>query len=445
MRLTKARTSSVVMIVAALWASAGVAMGDVVVTRDGKTLIGKATWVAGGLVVATGKGKVTVPMADVASATFDSPTTTRPTRAATRPAEWTPFDIGVNDAPGRAEIGRSAELADRVVLFDSSKGFHIKKKGFDNFFLFGQKIRGDVTLTARLRQAEETRLARAGLMARASLETDSPMAMVSRGIEGESSLFRRSTPAGVSEESAKSPSRILGAAWLRLVRQGNTFSAYESTDGKAWTSIGSCEIAMEEEIYVGLAAHSGGIVNGRTLFDKVELKADAPAGSVQRTPRGLVARGGSFLAGEVTRITDAQIDLARPDGGSVTIPAADMARCVLAPLLPALEEKLRTAPAGVMLNNGDFLAGQVNGLADGQIKVTSVLFGTKMVDARREAAGVVLRGVKEEACEYEVRLADRSVLRVGSIKLAGDKLVIKDGVLGDMKARVSEIVGVRRP
>ena len=49
-----------------------------------------------------------------------------------------------------------------------------------------------------------------------------------------------------------------GAApgWVRLVREGNLFTAYHSTDGTTWTLVGTDTITMASTVYVGLAVTS---------------------------------------------------------------------------------------------------------------------------------------------------------------------------------------------
>ncbi len=44
--------------------------------------------------------------------------------------------------------------------------------------------------------------------------------------------------------------------WLRLVRAGNAFTAYESSDGQDWRLLGTETIAMPGSVYVGLAVTS---------------------------------------------------------------------------------------------------------------------------------------------------------------------------------------------
>lgn len=59
--------------------------------------------------------------------------------------------------------------------------------------------------------------------------------------------------------------RRVAPSWVRLVRQGNTVTAYRSADGQQWAKTGSETVELAETAYVGLAA---------------ALLADRPGGSV---------------------------------------------------------------------------------------------------------------------------------------------------------------------
>jgi len=58
--------------------------------------------------------------------------------------------------------------------------------------------------------------------------------------------------------------------YLRLVRQGDTFSAYGSATNGNWQLLGSRNIVMNQTIYVGLAvtSHNDGTL-GKATFDNV--------------------------------------------------------------------------------------------------------------------------------------------------------------------------------
>jgi hypothetical protein len=49
---------------------------------------------------------------------------------------------------------------------------------------------------------------------------------------------------------------ITAPQWVRLTRSGNTFTADYSANGTAWTTLGSAEMTMLADIYVGLCLTS---------------------------------------------------------------------------------------------------------------------------------------------------------------------------------------------
>ena len=102
--------------------------------------------------------------------------------------------------------------------------------------------------------------------------------------------------------------------WLRLVRSGNTFSGYYSSDGVTWTLQTSVTIAMGTTIYVGLAltSHNNSLLNTST-FDNVSIDAvNGPPRATSNTPAGVVS----------TPISSIDILFDRPmDTSSFSIPA----------------------------------------------------------------------------------------------------------------------------
>jgi len=60
---------------------------------------------------------------------------------------------------------------------------------------------------------------------------------------------------------------------VKLVRSGNTFTSYASSDGSHWTQLGSSQtISMAPNVYVGLAVNSGSSsAQATATFDNVTL------------------------------------------------------------------------------------------------------------------------------------------------------------------------------
>ena len=99
----------------------------------------------------------------------------------------------------------------------------------------------------------------AGLMARASLETNSAYAAVFTSSAQVGSYFESRSSAGANQVAAAPRGgfpfngRI---TWLRLQRTGSTVSGFGSLDGRTWTLLGSVGINLGSPVYVGLAASS---------------------------------------------------------------------------------------------------------------------------------------------------------------------------------------------
>lgn len=81
-----------------------------------------------------------------------------------------------------------------------------------------------------------------------------------RGIE-----FSRRLAAGGTTSVAAGAGAV--PQWVKLVRSGSTFSGYRSSDGVAWTLIGTATITMANTVYVGLPVCSvnNGVLNTATL------------------------------------------------------------------------------------------------------------------------------------------------------------------------------------
>jgi regulation of enolase protein 1 (concanavalin A-like superfamily) len=95
--------------------------------------------------------------------------------------------------------------------------------------------------------------AAAGVMVRSStVATFSEVSLMLNNLDN-AFMLTRATTGGSTSSSEKSDS---GDQWIKLVRIGNTFSTYISSNGSAWTLVGSSTVAMGATIDIGLAACS---------------------------------------------------------------------------------------------------------------------------------------------------------------------------------------------
>ena len=83
-------------------------------------------------------------------------------------------------------------------------------------------------------------------------------------------------------------SGVSAPGWVKLVRSGDTFTGYYSSDGVNWTEVGSQTIPMSATCYVGLAntSHNVNAINTSTFND---VSLTATTGPVIVTPPSAAA------------------------------------------------------------------------------------------------------------------------------------------------------------
>ena len=119
-----------------------------------------------------------------------------------------------------------------------------------------QQLSGDAEIIARVYSIQEDLgdYSKAGVMMRESLDDNSKFAFAFESTDGNAVFARRTTTSGFS--STNNVSGTTTPVWVRLVRTGNTFTAYYGDDGVSWTQLSSTTISMVPTIYVGLAVTS---------------------------------------------------------------------------------------------------------------------------------------------------------------------------------------------
>jgi YD repeat-containing protein len=188
----------------------------------------------------------------------------------------------------------------------------------DEFHYVYVSLKGDGEIVARVASVEKTNSwAKAGVMIRETLSANSKHAFVAvtpvSGI-----VFQRRTATG----GASSGTGTSGSApyWVRLVRSGNTFTAYKSADGASWTEIGSVDITMGVTVYVGLAvtAHNDS-TRCTAIFDNVRIFGDAlPDGShTTEAVSYVVLEAGSWTLPDGTRLAVGTTDTSATVGESI--------------------------------------------------------------------------------------------------------------------------------
>lgn len=139
----------------------------------------------------------------------------------------------------------------------------------DRFYYLYVPVRGNATITARVRSVQNTHVwAKAGVMFREALTTTSKhvMAVVTPG-KGLAMQYRASA-GGLSANVALAA----GAApeWLHLRRSSDTITAWSSNDYVTWTKRGTVNVSMAADVLVGLAVTSHNTATtAQAVFDDV--------------------------------------------------------------------------------------------------------------------------------------------------------------------------------
>jgi hypothetical protein len=186
----------------------------------------------------------------------------------------------------------------------------------DQFHFLYQTMTGNGEVVARVASIGNTHAwAKAGVMIRESLTAQSRHAMVVTSVGKGYAFQRRPDPGAFSEHTAGGSGTAPG--WVRLVRTGDLFEAYRSSNGSAWTRIGSDTIAMGATVYVGLAATSHSVAAATTVVVD-NLRVTAPTGTNQPPAVSVTAppTGSTFTAPATVAISATATD---PEGRMASV------------------------------------------------------------------------------------------------------------------------------
>ncbi|MBA3439262.1 MAG: TolB family protein [Pyrinomonadaceae bacterium] len=181
------------------------------------------------------------------------------------PKPWVSQDIGGVAIPGEAKHSDGAfTIKGTLDIWDTSDGFHFVH----------QPLEGDAEIIVRVTSVENTNEhAKAGVMIRETLAADAKHAtMVVTPVDGVQFLRRHATgnlttPTNPRINKGRLP------YWVRLVRKGDQFSGFESTDGANWMPTGTDTIPMNRRAYIGLVASSHQkLVAATSTLDRVAVK-----------------------------------------------------------------------------------------------------------------------------------------------------------------------------
>lgn len=140
----------------------------------------------------------------------------------------------------------------------------------DGFHFVYQLLTGDGTIVAQVVSVEGSSATQVGVMIRETLSAGANHVYL---FDYSSSLLlteRTSTGTGSSYPWVGSATLPY---WIKLVRSGNVFGMYGSTNGVNWTALGTSQtVTMAPSVYVGLAVSNRTTASLATAsFDNVSL------------------------------------------------------------------------------------------------------------------------------------------------------------------------------
>ncbi len=160
-----------------------------------------------------------------------------------------------------AAVGRPPALGGITSVtggFDVVGAGTLGERGDDFQFAY-QPVTGNFDRRVRLESLDPTDpFAQAGLMARATLESNALFAAAIATPSQVGSYFLARTAAGSAATRSGSQPPNYPQTWLRLSRSGNVFRAFAGWDGQSWTELGSATLSLPSTVLLGLAVGGRG-------------------------------------------------------------------------------------------------------------------------------------------------------------------------------------------
>jgi len=193
-----------------------------------------------------GLNSFVVRVTDSTGATADS---TLQITVTALPLPWVSADIGTGMLAGSTTFSAGTFTQSGSGVIGSSS---------DKLRFTYQTLTGDGEVIAKISALQSTgNASRVGVMIRDSLAANSKEICMSMSGTNAYRWDRRTTTGGSTTNSNSSTGTVPNT-WVRLVRSGTTITAYKSTNGTTWTTVGSTtSTTFASTCYIGLAVGSG--------------------------------------------------------------------------------------------------------------------------------------------------------------------------------------------
>lgn len=293
---------------------------------------------------------LTNALAGVAATSRNTTTATTATftNVSMLPAGWSGGDVGAPAISGSAAFDPASNS------FAQSGGGSGIGGTADQFNFVSRSITGGGEVVARIDSLSSSEAsARGGVMIRGDLTAGAAFAGIS--VTNQNSLIFQWRSSAGAAASSTTVAGFSTPVWLKLAQQGNSFSAFRSTDNLTWTQIGATQsIAMPSATAFGgtVLTSSNAAAIAEATFSRVSFLQNAwsggnigaaalPASAVFDAPSNTytLTGGGAGISGSSDEFTFARRSMSG-DGSAIAY-------------INSLTAANPAALAGVMLRDGD--------------------------------------------------------------------------------------------
>jgi len=413
--------------------------------KDGTTLEGEATLQPKSTLVFSNAsvGTTNIDLVALRSARFHLDTSlaaTSTVEAVTLPKPWTNADIG--PVTMRGSVSWNDE---RVDVSGSGTNFWLPQA--DEFHFVFRPFAGNGHITAQITNSEA---AIAGIMLRETLDPEAEFASQAASLGPEGLIFRCRRDRRYRElihaegESNNQPD-IRPPCWLKLIRRDKYISVCQSVDdGLSWQIIHQTANTWDRNIYAGLFV-VGGATNSLKTATFVNVQVQDESDGRKQATNGLsrirvILNDGSAL---MTRQLSADQTKIRFRFGSSNVVGSvlSVSRIEFDTVPKRLQGELSGRRKGVLLKTGDFFEGELSSLNRSEVKLSSVLFGSRTFPGER-VLGVTVSTTLPSAAPMTVRTLDGSLILAKSITSGPDLLLVEEPRFGLLAVSLAELASI---
>jgi len=437
----------VLVIFGSVFSAAAAAVPCRLKLKDGTLLEGRVTIdPKSGLVLTNGTvGQTNLSLSAINSARFNADATAAASTVSSNatgplPGGWTNQDIGPVAIPGSVKLENG-----RFTI--SSSGTRIWLQQPDEFHFVYRSFTGNGQLIAQITNMEA---AIAGIMFRQTLEPNSEFVMEAATLANDGMIFRtrrdpRHRELVRSEGDWQNRDEVRPPCWLKLTRREKRFTAYESLDdGISWQAVYESPNEWGRTIFAGLLVAGG---SSNTLksasFANVLIEDETDTMNAQSNKLfnvEAVLTDGSILHARSVTADESKIRIGFAKTNYV-VSIYSVSRLVYRPVPDRLKGELASGRKGVLLKNGDFFEGELRSADRNQVKLSSILFGTRSFPTDRVTA-VVLAESSERPASYRLRTLDGSLIRAKSLAPGSDSVVADELRLGALAIPLDDLLEI---